>query len=263
MIDLDDTPTTMPAPNSDLVAMLGLGGNSIAPTAASVAKQKSAIDDILGLFNNTPTSVQSVGSPPSQPQPQPAYASLFDTASSSSLLSSSPAAASPLAPRTTLYTAYEKNGLKITLTPQVSAMRPGLVNILARFQNLGSTPITSLNFQAAVPKVAHPHRSFYNVAQCFQTQQLQMLPMSSPSINPGASETQQMRVMSPVGVRSLLFSCVYSRRSPIVGSRSATIANITHGERKYDSRSSRFLGFPTKPNIRSMTIPIPCTELEG
>ena len=33
-----------------------------------------------------------------------------------------------------------------------------------------------------------------------QSQQLQMLPMSSPDVNPGATETQQMRVIAPVGV---------------------------------------------------------------
>ena len=31
-----------------------------------------------------------------------------------------------------------------------------------------------------------------------------MLPMSSPDVNPGATETQQMRVVAPVGV-SLLY----------------------------------------------------------
>lgn len=33
-----------------------------------------------------------------------------------------------------------------------------------------------------------------------QSQQLQMLPMSNPTISPGAVETQQMRVIAPVGV---------------------------------------------------------------
>lgn len=33
-----------------------------------------------------------------------------------------------------------------------------------------------------------------------QTQQLQMLPMSNPNVSPGATETQQMRVVAPVGV---------------------------------------------------------------
>jgi len=55
--------------------------------------------------------------------------------------------------------------------------------ILARFQVAGSTPVMGLNFQAAVPK----------------SQQLQMLPMSNPDIYPGATETQQMRVMAPAG----------------------------------------------------------------
>ena len=52
------------------------------------------------------------------------------------------------------YTAYEKNELKITLTPQTSAQRPGVVNILARFQVMGSVPVQGLAFQAAVPKVS-------------------------------------------------------------------------------------------------------------
>jgi AP-1 complex subunit gamma-1 len=52
------------------------------------------------------------------------------------------------------YTAYDKNELKITLTPQTSAAKPGIVLILARFQVTGSNEATSLNFQAAVPKVS-------------------------------------------------------------------------------------------------------------
>ena len=32
-----------------------------------------------------------------------------------------------------------------------------------------------------------------------------MLPMSNPNINPGAVETQQMRVVAPVGVSYLRF----------------------------------------------------------
>jgi len=73
--------------------------------------------------------------------------------------------------------------MKITLTPQVSAAKPGVVNILARFQVSGGNAATAMNFQAAVPR----------------TQQLQMLPMSNTSVNPGATETQQLRVMAPVG----------------------------------------------------------------
>ena len=35
-----------------------------------------------------------------------------------------------------------------------------------------------------------------------QTQQLQMLAMSNPNVNPGSIETQQMQIKAPAGVRS-------------------------------------------------------------
>ena len=50
------------------------------------------------------------------------------------------------------YSAYEKNGLQITLRPRVSAARPGLVLVTARFEATGLAAITGINFQAAVPK---------------------------------------------------------------------------------------------------------------
>lgn len=64
-----------------------------------------------------------------------------------------PQPAAPAAPRLATYTAYEKNDLKITLTPQTSAAQPGTVMILARFQVAGAVAATGLSFQAAVPKV--------------------------------------------------------------------------------------------------------------
>jgi len=85
--------------------------------------------------------------------------------------------------RLTAYTAYEKNELKVTLTPQTSPNRPGIVNVLARFQVTGQNAATGLSFQVAVPK----------------TQQLQMLAMSNPNINPGSVETQQMQIKAPAG----------------------------------------------------------------
>lgn len=63
-----------------------------------------------------------------------------------------PQPAQPAQPRLTAYPAYDKNELRIMLTPQVP--KPGVVNILARFQVSGSTAVTGLNFQAAVPKVS-------------------------------------------------------------------------------------------------------------
>jgi AP-1 complex subunit gamma-1 len=57
-------------------------------------------------------------------------------------------------PTPTALTCYEKNGVKITLTPQTSRQHPGLVSITARFQVTGGDTATSLSFQAAVPKVS-------------------------------------------------------------------------------------------------------------
>jgi len=55
--------------------------------------------------------------------------------------------------RLTAYTAYEKNELKVTLTPQTSPNKPGIINVLARFQVTGQNVVAGLSFQVAVPKV--------------------------------------------------------------------------------------------------------------
>ncbi|KAF5388661.1 hypothetical protein D9757_004778 [Collybiopsis confluens] len=159
--------------------------------------QKSTIDDIIGLFGNTPSVGPAAATPPLSfmggPSSSPAPMSSNPLSAFSLPQSQSPAPAVPVAPeapRLASYTAYEKNSLKITLTPQTSAAKPGVVMILARFQVSGGAPATGLTFQAAVPK----------------SQQLQMLPMSNPDVATGAVETQQMRVIAPVGVSSFIAS---------------------------------------------------------
>ncbi|KAJ3968404.1 adaptin N terminal region-domain-containing protein [Lentinula raphanica] len=192
--------------NQDLLAdIFGSSGSTSTPgpstgaTSPPQKSQQSTIDDILGLFGNTPsTTAATTATPPAgfmaaSSPPPPSMASnplsAFSIPSSQSPAPAPPApvpAAAPTppaAPRLTSYTAYEKNSLKITLTPQTSAAKPGVVMILARFQVSGGTPATGLTFQAAVPK----------------SQQLQMLPMSNPDVGPGSVETQQMRVIAPVG----------------------------------------------------------------
>ncbi|KAJ3755070.1 adaptin N terminal region-domain-containing protein [Lentinula raphanica] len=192
--------------NQDLLAdIFGSSGSTSAPgpstgaTSPPQKSQQSTIDDILGLFGNTPsTTAATTATPPAgfmaaSSPPPPSMASnplsAFSMPSSQSPAPAPPAPVPvaaptpPAAPRLTSYTAYEKNSLKITLTPQTSAAKPGVVMILARFQVSGGTPATGLTFQAAVPK----------------SQQLQMLPMSNPDVGPGSVETQQMRVIAPVG----------------------------------------------------------------
>jgi AP-1 complex subunit gamma-1 len=169
MIDLDESPSNAPAANgrtaaqNDLASVLGLGStDASSPSAGPLAKsQKSTIDDILGLFDTTPAVTQASSPALSlspQPQAQIPSSSLFD---SMSLAAPTPIPSS--APRLTAYTAYDKHNLKITLTPQVSPTKAGLVNILARFQLTGSTPANNLNFQAAVPKVCMPFAVCYRL----------------------------------------------------------------------------------------------------
>lgn len=158
MIDLDDAPPTpssingQKGPQGDLASMFGLSPGSASQSSPPSGKsQRSAIDDILGLFDSS--SAGNTQPPPtsfSTPATQPLAAepSLFDATPTPA-----PAPPPPTMPRLAAYTAYDKHEMKITLTPQVSAGKPGVVNILARFQVTGLTPASSLNFQAAVPKV--------------------------------------------------------------------------------------------------------------
>ncbi|KAI0272787.1 Adaptor protein complex AP-1 gamma subunit [Gloeopeniophorella convolvens] len=161
--------------NEDLLAEIFGGSSATSTTSPTPASQpqKSTANDILSLFDSPA---------PSTPTPQaatPSAASLFDLVSTPSPAAPPP---KPAAPKLPSYTAYSKNDLLISLTPQRSTTNPGVIDILARFQAKG-TAATGLNFQVAVPK----------------TQQLQMQPMSRPDVNPGATETQQMRITAPVG----------------------------------------------------------------
>ncbi|GBE86556.1 gamma-adaptin [Sparassis latifolia] len=174
----------VPQNNEDLLKEIFGSSAPAAPAPGAPAQtQKSTVQDILGLFDSTP----SPAAQPAQTEQQSLFASSTPVQPAPSTFSLPQAQSSvPQAPaqsRLTAYPAYDKNELKIILIPQTSAARPGVVNILARFQVSGSSPATGLNFQAAVPK----------------SQQLQMLPMSNPDVQPGTVETQQMRVVAPVG----------------------------------------------------------------
>jgi len=238
--------------NDDLLAEIfgGSSSTSAAPDAsgstspAAPKSQKSTIDDILGLFGNTsaPATTSSPSPAPSggsgldilaglsSTSPPPAQPASNPMSTFSLPQSQSPAPAQPAPSRLQSYTAYEKNDLKITLTPQTSAAKPGVVMILARFQVSGSAPVTGIVFQAAVPK----------------TQQLQMLPMSNPNVNPGSTETQQMRVIAPVGVsffHSLVY-CNYANRHFLERCAFAS-TDIVHYKRSGRSRPGRFLRIPS------------------
>ena len=145
--------------SQDLLAeIFGSSAPATSPQPASSIPpqpQKSNIQDILGLFDASPNPVSPAPAPvPSSSSlafsiPQAQATPLVETQAPPPPVQPQPSTA----PRLTSYTAYDKNELKITLAPQTSAARPGIVMILARFQVLGTNAVTGLHFQAAVPKV--------------------------------------------------------------------------------------------------------------
>lgn len=152
-------PSTTAQTNESLLAEIfgSSGPSSATPTsmASPPPSQRTTVEDILVLFGSSNAT---------SPTPNPALA-FSSTPTPSGPVSSlqSPSVHSPpvqpaaaaAAPRLTSYTAYDKNELKVTLTPQTSPAKPGVIMILARFQMSGVTPATGLSFQAAVPKVGH------------------------------------------------------------------------------------------------------------
>jgi AP-1 complex subunit gamma-1 len=145
----------------DLLAdIFGSSDMSSSSPAPSQPKPQNAVNDIMSLFGNTSISPNPTGS-----SPAPAVSSSLDLLSSmASAPSPTPPVASPAAaaapasqqPKQQLqsYTAYEKNGLKVTLTPKVNPAQQGMVQILARFTTTGAEGVRNVNFQAAVPKVS-------------------------------------------------------------------------------------------------------------
>lgn len=122
--------------------------SSVSSPPTSAQPPRSVHDDIMGLFGPGPTSSPA----PAPVPPSNNIMSAFSLPQTQSPVSPPPQPQEATVSRLTSYTAYDKNELKITLTPQTSAARPGIVNILAKFQTSG-TSVTGLNFQAAVPKV--------------------------------------------------------------------------------------------------------------
>lgn len=128
------------------------GASQSATNPQPSAPQKSSVNDILGLFD----------SPAAPAVAAPSTSSLFTSVSSPppQQVQPTPPPAAPAAPELQSYTVYDKNELKITLTPQVNAQHPGMVQVMARFQVTGGSEASGINFQAAVPKVLILHSSF-------------------------------------------------------------------------------------------------------
>ena len=137
----------------DLLADIFGSSEDTSSAVAPATLSRTANSDIMSLFiTSSQPATQSNG----------ANGTLFDMASPASSSTPAPApaptqaapAASAGTSRTQLqsYPAYDKHGLKITLTPKVSPIQPGVLQILARFTT--TEQVEGVNFQVAVPKVS-------------------------------------------------------------------------------------------------------------
>lgn len=147
---------------ADIFGSSSIDMSSSSPTPGQ-NKSQNAVYDIMSLFGNTSISPNPTGSA------APGASTSLDLLSSmTSPASIQPTSQQPSAPASTptapssqppqrqqlqSYTAYEKNGLKITLTPKVNPAQQGMVQILAKFMALEQAGVRNVNFQAAVPKV--------------------------------------------------------------------------------------------------------------
>ena len=163
LIGDNDTTVTPPSNGAssgpsthDLLADIFGSSSSEPATTSAPVPQRSAASDIMSLFDSSPAPSAPSASAPSASS---GSGSLFDMVSPS-VTSPPPQAPVPKAapapapqqPQLQSYPAYEKNGLKITLTPKTSPAQAGVVQILARFTSTQS--VENVNFQVAVPKVS-------------------------------------------------------------------------------------------------------------
>lgn len=143
-----------PSTHDLLADIFGSSSSETASTSAPVP-QRSAASDIMSLFDSSPAP--SAPTTASAPSASSGSGSLFDMVTPSAASPPPPAPAPKAAPapqqaQLQSYPAYEKNGLKITLTPKTSPAQAGVVQILARFTS--SQSVENVNFQVAVPKVS-------------------------------------------------------------------------------------------------------------
>jgi hypothetical protein len=136
-------PASSASAHADIMSLFG-GGSAAAPTPAAGPSASSSLSGLDSLFAPSSSSSNSSASAQLQQASRPA-----PPAASAPPPAPSPAAASG----PTAYTAYDRHGLKVTLTPRPSPSQPGVYQILAKFTATTGVPCTGVNFQAAVPRV--------------------------------------------------------------------------------------------------------------
>lgn len=155
----------------DLLGGMGLGSANSSSTSASPAKTARTTDLLGDLFGSSSTSPTKSSTAPSMPT---SLDDLFGT----STVSASTAATAATSPAAKTYTAYNKNGLCVLLTP----VRDGAsLLITSSFENTSSRELTGLVFQVAVTKAL----------------KLSMDPPSTVVIGAGQSGMQLLRIENP------------------------------------------------------------------
>ena len=153
--------------NADLLADILGGGASVSAAPAPSPEQPSNNASIMDLFSTN-------GSTNGKSAPQPSSSDLVGD------LSSPP-------PSSQAHTAYNQNGLLLTLSVQRNA---GQAQILARFRNESNFDrFTGVGLQAAVPK----------------SQKLQLQGISKGELDGGEEATQGMKVAGVSGVSNPTF----------------------------------------------------------
>lgn len=174
-----DTSTVLDLLGDDISSDAGTGSSSVNGSAPSSSAQQTQ-DLLADIFGSGPAAPSSSTSSAPAPAPTSAHAdimSLFGGASSTPSAAPAPASSSsmsgldslsfnsqpsapppksaaPQAPAPpTAFTAYDKHGLRVTLTPRASPTQAGVIQILAKFTATESQTIEGVNFQAAVPRV--------------------------------------------------------------------------------------------------------------
>lgn len=154
-------------PNSEVNLLLDLMGDdtpAVTPRPVASAPVSQDLTDLLGgidLSNKPPQSTSS--------------GSVMD------LLAGVTTSQNQVSSDNISCTAYDKNGILVQLQPNIDNSVANVVNIKALFSNNGSSSLSNLSFQVAVPK----------------SQKIQIQPPSATEIPPGSTATQPFRVANP------------------------------------------------------------------
>ncbi|OLN97280.1 AP-1 complex subunit gamma-1 [Colletotrichum chlorophyti] len=192
LFDLMDTPqTTTPAAsgasNTDLLADI-LGGASSPPTSTSPAPQESNVASIMDLFSSGPAQPATSSAPAMGGSNMDLMSSMSVTATPPPQPQTAPQAPAGLP-------VYDNNGLNVSF--QIQRNTEGLVQVIGRFRNNGSGPLSNVGLQAAVPK----------------TQKLQLMAISNTELGPGTEATQKMVVSGAKGPLRLRLRIGYAHSS--------------------------------------------------